>query len=76
VAVPQGVRMVQPLALVIYQKLLPGTQLVNRLQDLNYRVTTVSAPEQLVQSAEEHKPIVVLADQARRLTKSCERSRN
>ena len=32
----------QPLALVLYEKLLPGTQLVNRLQDLNYRVQTVN----------------------------------
>jgi PleD family two-component response regulator len=54
--------MVQPLALVVYQKLLPGIQLVNRLQDLNYRVTTLSSPERLVTCAEEHKPIVVLAD--------------
>jgi len=27
--------MTQPLALVFYEKLLPGSQLVNRLQDLN-----------------------------------------
>ena len=34
--------MTQPLALVYYEKLMPGSQLVNRLQDLNYRVQTVN----------------------------------
>ena len=36
--------MTQPLALVLYEKLLPGSQLVNRLQDLNYRVQTIADP--------------------------------
>ena len=35
-------RMTQPLALVFYEKLMPGSQLVNRLQDLNYRVQAVT----------------------------------
>jgi PleD family two-component response regulator len=52
----------QPLALVLYEKLLPGSQLVNRLQDLNYRVQVVSEPRQLVQTAEQAKPMLVLAD--------------
>ena len=34
--------MTQPLALVFYEKLMPGSQLVNRLQDLNYRVQAVN----------------------------------
>ena len=54
--------MTQPLALILYEKLLPGTQLVNRLQDLNYRVQTLSDPAMLVKSAEESKPLVVLVD--------------
>jgi len=52
----------QPLALVLYERLLPGSQLVNRLQDLNYRVQTVASAEKLVESAEMAKPLVVLAD--------------
>jgi hypothetical protein len=36
--------MTQPLALVYYQKLIPGNRLVNKLQDLNYRVQTVNDP--------------------------------
>ena len=54
--------MSEPLALVFYERLLPGSQLVNRLQDLKYRVQTVSNPGMLEQSAVEAKPLLVLAD--------------
>jgi CheY-like chemotaxis protein len=54
--------MVEPLALVLYEKLLPGTQLVNRLQDLKYRVETINDPAKLVPCAEQIKPILVLVD--------------
>jgi len=54
--------MMQPLALVLYEKLLPGSQLVNRLQDLLYRVQVVNDAGQLVESAESAKPMLVLAD--------------
>jgi len=54
--------MTQPLALVLYEKLLPGSQLVNRLQDLNYRVQTISDPSLLSQCAEQAKPLLVVAD--------------
>jgi PleD family two-component response regulator len=58
--------MTQPLALVFYEKLLPGTQLVNRLQDLGYRVVTVSGTDSLLTSAIQEKPMLVLADLAAR----------
>src|SRR5205807_7090181 len=51
-------------ALVLYEKLLPGSQLVNKLQDLNYRVKTISDPQLLVASAQETKPLVVIVDLA------------
>ena len=54
--------MVQPLALVLYERLLPGSQLVNRLQDLKYRVQTITDPALLVTCAEQTKPMLVLAD--------------
>lgn len=54
--------MTQPLALVLYEKLLPGTQLVNRMQDLGYRVHTVPGADGLVACAEQEKPMLVLAD--------------
>ena len=54
--------MMQPLALVVYEKLLPGSQLVNRLQDLNYRVQVISDADKLLEVAENTTPMVVLAD--------------
>jgi CheY-like chemotaxis protein len=54
--------MMQPLALVVYEKLLPGSQLVNRLQDLSYRVQTLADPGKLSSTAAETKPMVVFLD--------------
>ena len=54
--------MTQPLALVLYEKLLPGSQLVNRLQDLQYRVQVLGETQKLVESAEQCKPMVVVVD--------------
>src|SRR4030088_1530647 len=54
--------MTQPLALVLYERLLPGSQLVNRLQDLKYRVQTIADPAKLVECAEQAKPMLVLVD--------------
>jgi CheY-like chemotaxis protein len=54
--------MTEPLALVVYEKLLPGTQLVNRLQDLKYRVKAITDAGTLVECARRDKPLVVLAD--------------
>jgi CheY-like chemotaxis protein len=54
--------MTEPLALVVYEKLLPGTQLVNRLQDLKYRVRAVTDPATLPACARQDKPMLVLAD--------------
>ena len=58
----QAAGMTQPLALVLYEKLLPGSQLVNRLQDINYRVQAIADADRLVECAEQAKPMVVLAD--------------
>ncbi len=54
--------MTQPLALVLYENLLPGTQLVNRLQELNYRVQTINDAAALVPTAQQLRPMLVLAD--------------
>jgi len=56
--------MTQPLALVLYEKLLPGSQLVNRLQDLKYRVQVIADAGRLIECAEQAKPMLVLADLA------------
>ena len=54
--------MTQPLALVFYEKLLPGSQLVNRLQDLNYRVLAVNDLTALQRSAQTDGPMLVVLD--------------
>jgi CheY-like chemotaxis protein len=54
--------MTQPLALVFYEKLLPGSQLVNRLQDLNYRVQTANDLPALLHYAQTEGPMLVVAD--------------
>lgn len=54
--------MTKPLALVFYERLLPGSQLVNRLQDLGYRVQTIADPHAIVTTAESQKPIILLID--------------
>ena len=54
--------MTKPLALVLYERLMPGSQLVNRLQDLGYRTETVSDAKSLVEHAEKVKPMLVVAD--------------
>ena len=64
--------MSSPLALVCYEKLLPGSQLVNRLQDLGYRVHAVANAETLAACAEQEKPLLVLADLESSQRKVCE----
>jgi len=54
--------MLQPLALVFYDRLMPGSQLVNRLQDLNYRVLTLNNPALLAATAKRETPLLLFVD--------------
>ena len=63
--------MTQPLALVVYENVLLGNQLVNRLHDLGYRVTVVNPAKMLVAKAEEERPLVALVDLASRKDDPC-----
>ena len=54
--------MTQPLALLLYENLLPGSQLANRLQDAGWRVQTLHDGSALARTAEELKPMLVLTD--------------
>lgn len=63
--------MTQPLAFLMYEKLLPGSQVANRLRDLGYRVHTVTEPELLCHQAEAEKPMVVLMDLFSNRTDTC-----
>ena len=56
--------MTQPLALVYYEKLMPGSQLVNRLQDLNYLVRVVNDLVSLQESARNEGPLLAIVDLA------------
>ena len=63
--------MTQPLALFVYERLLPGGQLVNRLQDLGYRVQSLSDPNTLVEQAVREKPLLVMIDLEPRKDEIC-----
>ena len=52
----------QPLAIVFYERLMPGSQLVNRLQDLNYRVLAVNNLELLSATAKREAPLLMFID--------------
>ena len=54
----------QPLALVFYERLMPGSQLVNRLQDLNYRVLSLSELARLAATAQREAPLLLFIDLA------------
>lgn len=54
--------MTKPLALVFYERLMPGSQLVNRLQDIGYRVSTATDLSALQPAAENEGPMVIIMD--------------
>jgi CheY-like chemotaxis protein len=51
-----------PTALLVYEALLPGSQLVNRLRELGYRVQCLNSTADLTESARQEKPLIILAD--------------
>jgi len=55
-------RIMQPFAIVFYEKLMPGSQLVNRLQDLQYRVQAVTDSAALLATVQREMPMLLLAD--------------
>ena len=48
--------------MVFYERLLPGTQLVNLLQDLGYRVQTIAEAGRLPNATAEQRPMLLLVD--------------
>ncbi len=58
----QGFDMTSPLALIFYENLLLGNQLMNRLSDLGYRTKVVGDPDQLPALAAADKPLVVIVE--------------
>lgn len=64
--------MMKPLALIFYERLLPGSQLANRLSDLGYRVQTLEEPSLILETAREQRPIVLLMDLISRKASICD----
>jgi len=54
--------MTKPLALIHYERLMPGSQLVNKLTDLGYRVHAVTEAAQLFEIARREKPMIAIID--------------
>ena len=54
--------MTKPLALCCYENRLLGSQLVNRLQDLGYRVRVANKAHDLAAIASQEQPLLVLTD--------------
>jgi CheY-like chemotaxis protein len=52
--------MTQPLVLLLCEKVLISSQLTARLEDLDYRVQTLTDPGQLLETAEREKPLLVI----------------
>lgn len=54
----------QPLALVFYERVMPGSQLPTKLESLGYRVAIVNSTKDLFASVKSLKPFVIIADLA------------
>lgn len=54
--------MTSPLALLLYERLLPGSALGNKLRDQGYRIQHLTDAASLVTTAEQEKPLVVFVD--------------
>jgi CheY-like chemotaxis protein len=54
--------MSSPLVLLFYEKIIPGSQIVHRLQDMGYRVSNINKCEELVGAVRKHLPMVLIAD--------------
>jgi len=52
----------QPLALVVSERTIPGTQLLGKLNDLGYRTEHLKDLGRLIQVAEYMKPLVIFMD--------------
>ena len=63
--------MTSPLALLLYERLLPGSALGNKLRDLGYRILHVTDLSSIVATAEKEKPLVAFVDLEWRNTDAC-----
>ena len=58
--------MKKPLAVLLHEKLMPGSQLASKLEELDYRVLTLLDPADLAETVRREQAMVVLADLSNR----------
>ena len=61
----------KPLAIVFYEKLLPGSRIANRLTDLGWRVSEAKLATELFPLVRDRKPLLVVAELALRTGDLC-----
>lgn len=61
----------KPLAIVFYEKLLPGSRIANRLADLGWRVAEAKLASDLFPMVRDQKPVLVVAELALRTGDLC-----
>ncbi|MBL9129059.1 MAG: hypothetical protein JNL97_15525, partial [Verrucomicrobiales bacterium] len=54
--------MTKPLAVLLHEKPIPGSKLVTKFEELDYRVLTVTDPAELPALALRERPMLVVAD--------------
>lgn len=54
--------MTKPLAIVFYERLLPGSRVVNRLADLGWRVVEAKRPDDIVGLVQAEHPLLVITE--------------
>lgn len=63
--------MTSPLALMVYENLLPGSQLADRMKEEGYRVVVRAGSEGLVEQATREMPLVIIIDLVSKLGDLC-----
>jgi DNA-binding response OmpR family regulator len=63
--------MTKPLALIFYENLLTGNQLINRLNDLDYRAQAVSDLARFPDQAERDLPLVAILELGAMSERAC-----
>ncbi len=54
--------MTEPLALIFYERIMPGSNLLNRIKDSGYRVQHISDARLLPDCVEREKPLFLVMD--------------
>lgn len=54
--------MMKPLALLLHEKMMPGSRLVTQFEGMDFRVVTIMEPAELAPTALREMPMLVVAD--------------